>query len=561
MYDEKTYDFVLKAKEIHGDDLYDYRQFIYVTCQTKGIIICRIHGPFLKTPLHHLQRKQGCKQCSNLEKSIRSTLTLEQFAAKARKVEVHGDFYDYSQFIYVNNKTKGIIICPIHGPFNLSPAHHLSGYGCHPCAMLKSKQNAVEKWGVDHHTKTATYREKVKRTSQERFGFDHRSKAPDFRDSMKKTNIERYGVEFVSQMPKFQTQVRATNLEKFGALHYNMAHISDDAMLILNDKEMFGTLLETNSINEAAKLLGVTDGTVRRYCRKYSIELSNSSYEDAIAGFLRNQGVQVNRNNRSLIRPWEIDLVLPEHQLGIEFSGLYWHREQICPEDYHLTKLRRIQSIGYRLITIFEDEWLYKRSIVEDRLLYAIGKSQKGKGARQLTVRPITGSIANQFLCIYHIQGAGIEDCACYGAFDGETLVAVMMFARPWATLDDRTEDVDELIRFATNGISYPGIASRLFTTFVRDHKPSRVISYADRRWSEGKLYRQLGFIDVHETIPNYWYLDLDNKLREHRFNYRKDKIKHLVEDGDSKTEQQIMIELGRDRIWDCGSLKFQWAK
>ncbi len=37
----------------------------------------------------------------------------------------YNDKYDYSKVDYVNRLTKVCIICPIHGQFNMPPAHHL----------------------------------------------------------------------------------------------------------------------------------------------------------------------------------------------------------------------------------------------------------------------------------------------------------------------------------------------------------------------------------------------------------------------------------------------------
>ena len=58
-------------------------------------------------------------------------LTTEDFIAKAR--EVHGDKYDYSKVIYVNNSTKVCIICPEHGEFWQIPSSHLKGTNCPLC--------------------------------------------------------------------------------------------------------------------------------------------------------------------------------------------------------------------------------------------------------------------------------------------------------------------------------------------------------------------------------------------------------------------------------------------
>lgn len=57
--------------------------------------------------------------------------TTEQFIEESKRV--YGDKYDYSKTVYVSNKTKVIIICPIHGEFIQTPTGHLYGYGCPKC--------------------------------------------------------------------------------------------------------------------------------------------------------------------------------------------------------------------------------------------------------------------------------------------------------------------------------------------------------------------------------------------------------------------------------------------
>jgi len=59
-------------------------------------------------------------------------LTLDNFIERGNKV--HNNKYDYSKFIYVNNRTKGIIICKIHGEFlQCSDIHLNQGCGCPRC--------------------------------------------------------------------------------------------------------------------------------------------------------------------------------------------------------------------------------------------------------------------------------------------------------------------------------------------------------------------------------------------------------------------------------------------
>ena len=51
--------------------------------------------------------------------------------------EVHGDKYDYSDFIYVNSRTCGIIKCNKHGLFNQTSSMHLRRNGCPECSKIK----------------------------------------------------------------------------------------------------------------------------------------------------------------------------------------------------------------------------------------------------------------------------------------------------------------------------------------------------------------------------------------------------------------------------------------
>lgn len=59
-------------------------------------------------------------------------LTTEQFIEKANKI--HSNKYDYTKVKYVHSKEKIIIICLLHGEFQITPNKHLSyGVGCPFC--------------------------------------------------------------------------------------------------------------------------------------------------------------------------------------------------------------------------------------------------------------------------------------------------------------------------------------------------------------------------------------------------------------------------------------------
>jgi hypothetical protein len=127
-----TEEFIEKSNLIHNHK-YDYSKTVYKSTRKKVIIICPVHGEFMKTPNSHTKSgsPQGCPMCS-LESR---TLTKQQFIKKAKAK--HGNKYDYSKTEYANHRTKVTITCPIHGDFTQRAGHHLDGRGCKLCANAK----------------------------------------------------------------------------------------------------------------------------------------------------------------------------------------------------------------------------------------------------------------------------------------------------------------------------------------------------------------------------------------------------------------------------------------
>lgn len=159
--------FIEKARKIHGNK-YDYSKVVYVNNKKEVIIICPEHGEFLQRSNNHLSG-QGCPKCK-AEKSSRR-LTYEDFISKAKKI--HGDKYDYSKVVYVNNSTPVIIICPRHGEFLQRPNGHLSGQGCPKCACDRNKSvNRKDKCrGVRKNYTTEIFIEEARKVHREKYDY------------------------------------------------------------------------------------------------------------------------------------------------------------------------------------------------------------------------------------------------------------------------------------------------------------------------------------------------------------------------------------------------------
>ena len=74
--------------------------------------------------------------------------------------------------------------------------------------------------------------------------------------------------------------------------------------------------------------------------------------------------------DRTLIKPYELDIVIPELYLAIEFNGVYYHSvEAGTPLGYHLMKTKMCETLNYKLIHIWEDEWNNNNEKVKNNLL------------------------------------------------------------------------------------------------------------------------------------------------------------------------------------------------
>lgn len=83
------------------------------------------------------------------------------------------------------------------------------------------------------------------------------------------------------------------------------------------------------------------------------------------------------RDRTILSNAHELDIVLPNYKLALEFDGLYWHSEEYKTNNYHVNKTEECEKKGFQLIHIYQDEWLDKQEIVKSRLKGLLHKNNK----------------------------------------------------------------------------------------------------------------------------------------------------------------------------------------
>ena len=290
----------------------------------------------------------------------------------------------------------------------------------------------------------------------------------------------------------------------------------------------------------------------------------NSKSELEIKDFIESGGLEC-RSDRHILNGREIDIYVPEKNIGIEYNGNKWHTEWFAKKDknYHLFKMEECREKGVGLITIFEDEYELHKEIVLNKLTHIlnIGNERIPKlYGRKCEIKEIYSYIAEDFLNVNHIQGF-VNSTLFLGAFYNENLVGVMSFTK-------QADNNWELTRLATD-IKYNccGVGGKLFNYFIKNYDFNEIKSFADRRWTldeNNNIYTKLGFVFHSFTKPNYTYYNanVNRYKRFHKFNFRKDKlVKKYPQLNPRMTETEMVKELGYDRIWDCGLIKYVYRK
>lgn len=287
-----------------------------------------------------------------------------------------------------------------------------------------------------------------------------------------------------------------------------------------------------------------------------------SCYEQELGDWLTNNGIKFEPSRQILIGK-EIDILIHEKKIGIEFNGLKWHTERFGRKDrnYHVDKTNKCLEKGYSLIHIFEDEYVKKKDIVYSKLSHILGlDANKPKiYARKCTIKEILKYQSDAFLEKNHIQGA-VSASVYLGAFNGNKLVGVMLFKN-----GNMKNPNWELVRFATdNSKVCCGLGGKMFSYFVKKYYPTIIVSFADRRWTTNmndNLYTKLGFKLEKITSPDYRYYNekIDPFGRIHKMQMNKKTLSKKYGFSPNMTEAEMAKALGYDRIWDCGLIKYVW--
>lgn len=422
-----------------------------------------------------------------------------------------------------------------------------------PQQQLREASN-LRKFGKKNPGQVTEYRAKAMDTMVQRYGGHNWSNAGN-REARDKTCLERYGNVNVGKTEHAKQKAKETNVERYGRNHANQKHISDTSF---NNLEDIGWLYEQHFVNQRslsniADELRVDMTIVMNRLHQHHLEtqrFKHSSGEKEILDFVTSllPGNEIIPNTFSVIFPKELDIYIPSQNLAIEYCGLYWHSEQMGKDKwYHRSKWERCNEQGIQLITVFEDEWMSRQEQVKSKLKSLLNIDDRGNiFARKCDIVEVSTLTKQRFFDTNHIQGDGPGSINIGLEYRGE-LVACMSFIKQ--------KDQHYLNRYATSKRVVGGF-SKLLKHFKRVYEWRTLISFADLRWSAGRLYETNGWTLDKVIPPDYCYV-VRNK-RFHKFTYRRKYLPVKLTNFDPElSERENCDANGVFRLWDCGKMRY----
>ena len=170
---------------------------------------------------------------------------------------------------------------------------------------------------------------------------------------------------------KYYNIKKPCNLQRFNKTHKNINIIN-----FIRNKEKLKDFIEKNNIKTYTELsykLNISVSALSRYIKKYNLQnyfIKNKSFQEKELQQFISSFIDIQCNDRTLLKPYELDIFIPSLNIGIEYMGDYWHNYNIFPnKKLSDEKKLEIATIkGIKIIYVWENEWMNNRENIKNKL-------------------------------------------------------------------------------------------------------------------------------------------------------------------------------------------------
>ncbi len=435
--------------------------------------------------------------------------------------------------------------------------------------VLQNKElmdkSLISKFGVSNVMHCQEIKNKVKKTITAKYdGMGFSSKA--INDKITAAMISNYGVENAMKSELIKNKLKNTIFTRFGVpsvlcLEKNrIANRLQSRFKMQSKINSFSTVIplfdfenDYTNVEKTYKWLcqcGSTfDSTLDdgRYPKcPVCFPYIKSKEELNIISFIENELGLKTLHNKKPFGNFEIDILIPEAKIAIEYNGLYWHSDDKLDKLYHLNKTNAVELNGYKLIHIYEHQWLFNKTIVKSHIKSILHKNIYFD-INNYKVIVISNDIISDFLASNYIFDTDVHNISL-GLFNDTELIATMSF-----NISENNNYHYILNAFVMKlNIENIHAFDILFSYFKNHYKPTSISAYVNRDYNLYiEYYLAAGFEFKYTTDPNSWVYKRNEKPTNKYSNV------NISDDNN----WDYLKNQGYNRYWDTGYVIYQWHK
>ena len=313
---------------------------------------------------------------------------------------------------------------------------------------------------------------------------------------------------------------------------------------------------KTMSVKEIANFYNCDEWTIYERLTKLGLRQKKdrtTEPERIVQGILNKYNITFVEHDRTQIKPKELDIFIPGHNLAIEINGLYWHSTSVPKVDRrHIDKFNQCRDAGIKLMQFTDSMIVNRPDLVESMILSKLGMLPNRIMARKCDIVQLDIGPANRLFVQWHYQGATSNRAKCVGLRYDNRIVAVLAYTMHGS--ECRIE------RFAcelfTNVV---GGYSRLESWVVKNMQPKQLVTFSLGLISDGSLYKNNSYTtDGYATSPEFYVTDGEELYNRQRF--MKSKMPKLFGEGfdPAKTEWENIVDNGLMLYFGSGITKWE---
>lgn len=290
------------------------------------ILNCPIHGEF-KLRLDHIREKIDTELCPKCKKEEERINKFKEFEKQGE--EIHNGKYTYHLESFTKMSAPTLITCPIHGDFKQVPTNHIyAKQGCKKC----HNEQTLGKYKYSREEII----EMCKKTHGDKYIYDDivfqgmkgkilNIKCPKhgYFDQIAYDHIRGFGCEKC----KFENQTMSKNefIEKATKVHNNLYSYNKDKMNFVNTNIKVPIICPIHGEFWQRPAYHLMGGGCP-HCQ-------TSKLENELIKLFENENIRyIHKHHFEWLEKQEIDLYLPQYNIGIECQGLQ-HFEPISNFD------------------------------------------------------------------------------------------------------------------------------------------------------------------------------------------------------------------------------------